>query len=145
LPRVLIAEKFLFVKRSFWAYCVEKLRHAKIVSETWNAVPTIGKLANVISCMAFWRDIILLIWPFRAIKRVLLLAAVSRIAAILPNDLTPTNMNRPERPFADCLNAATQLSHCGHSCIAQRFGGSNVGQRTKRYFAAEAPMASLSI
>jgi hypothetical protein len=25
-----------------WAYSVEKLRHAKIASETWNAVPTIG-------------------------------------------------------------------------------------------------------
>ncbi|MFT7222051.1 MAG: hypothetical protein ACI8Z1_003674, partial [Candidatus Azotimanducaceae bacterium] len=45
--------------------------------------------------------------------------------------LAPTNMNGPYQPFADCLNAAMQLSHCGHSCIAQHFGGSNVGQPDK--------------
>jgi hypothetical protein len=50
-----------------------------------------------------------------------LLAAVSRIAAILPNDLAPTNMNGPNRTLAAPYNAAVQLSHCGHSCMAQHF------------------------
>ncbi|WP_299751534.1 hypothetical protein, partial [uncultured Boseongicola sp.] len=50
-----------------------------------------------------------------------LLAAVSRIAAILPNDLAPTNMNGPNRTFTAPYNAAVQLSHCGHSCMAQHF------------------------
>jgi hypothetical protein len=36
----------------------------------------------------------------------------------------------PERRFADCLNAATQLSHCGRSRIARDFDCFNVGQRT---------------
>jgi len=35
-----------------------------------------------------------------------LLAAVSRIAAILPNDLAPTNMNGPNRTLAAPYNAA---------------------------------------
>jgi hypothetical protein len=52
-----------------------------------------------------------------------LLAAVSRIAAILPNDLAPTNMNGPNRTLAAPYNAAVQLSHCGHSCMAQHFVG----------------------
>ena len=50
-----------------------------------------------------------------------LLAAVSRIAAILPNDLAPTNMDDPNRTLAAPYNAAVQLSHCGHSCMAQHF------------------------
>ena len=50
-----------------------------------------------------------------------LLAAVGRIAAILPNDLAPTNMNGPNRTLAVPYNAAAQLSHCGHSCMAQHF------------------------
>jgi len=29
-------------ERQQWAYSVEKLHHAKIASETWNAVPAIG-------------------------------------------------------------------------------------------------------
>jgi hypothetical protein len=40
-----------------------------------------------------------------------LTAAVSRIAAILPNDLAPTNMNGPLLPFAhawQCCGAARQ-------------------------------------
>ena len=38
-----------------------------------------------------------------------LLAAVSRIAAILPNDLAPTNMNGPNLPFIAGLVAAVQF------------------------------------
>ena len=37
-----------------------------------------------------------------------LLAAVSRIAAILPNDLAPTNMNGPNQPFNQNLDAAVR-------------------------------------
>jgi hypothetical protein len=47
-----------------------------------------------------------------------LLAAVSRIAAILPNDLAPTNMNGPYRPLAihpSCCSAARQTSHSLHA------------------------------
>jgi hypothetical protein len=73
--------------------------------------------------MAFWRDIILLIWPFRAIKRVLLLAAVSRIAAILPNDLAPTNMNGPLLPFTSTSGCCGAARRTGLSCILQHFSG----------------------
>jgi len=57
----------------------------------------------------------------RSIGQLGLLAAVSRIAAILPNDLAPTNMNGPNRTLAVAYSAAVQLSHCGHSCMAQHF------------------------
>jgi len=56
-----------------------------------------------------------------------LLAAVSRIAAILPNDLAPTNMNGPDQPFDPSTSAAVQLSHSCHSCIAQHFRNPNDG------------------
>jgi hypothetical protein len=48
-----------------------------------------------------------------------LLAAVSRIAAILPNDLAPTNMNGPMQTLAGLRNAALRLSQSGHSSAAQ--------------------------
>lgn len=44
-----------------------------------------------------------------------LLAAVSRIAAILPNDLAPTIMNGPKLPFIANVDAAMQLHQTGHS------------------------------
>jgi hypothetical protein len=50
-----------------------------------------------------------------------LLAAVSRIAAILPNDLAPTNMNGPLRTLnclPSCCGAARRT---GLSCIMQHF------------------------
>ena len=43
-----------------------------------------------------------------------LLAAVSRIATILPNDLAPTNMNGPYRPLtmpSECCGAARRTGH----------------------------------
>jgi len=50
-----------------------------------------------------------------------LLAAVSRIAAILPNDLAPTNMNGPLRTLASQHDAAMQLSHSRRSSMSQQF------------------------
>ncbi|MFT6299992.1 MAG: hypothetical protein ACJAWC_003369 [Yoonia sp.] len=35
-------DAMLVFRSPLWAYSVEKLRHAKIASEIWNAVPTIG-------------------------------------------------------------------------------------------------------
>jgi hypothetical protein len=52
-----------------------------------------------------------------------LLAAVSRMAAILPNDLAPTNMNGPLRTFTASLCCCSAARHCGHSCIVQHFVG----------------------
>ena len=52
-----------------------------------------------------------------------LLAAVSRIAAILPNDLAPTNMNGPDQTLAPVTITAQQHSHCCHSCMAQHVLG----------------------
>ena len=54
-----------------------------------------------------------------------LLAAVSRIAAILPNDLAPTIMNGPKLPFVGRSDAAPQLRQTGHSCIVQHVLGPN--------------------
>jgi hypothetical protein len=53
------------------------------------------------------------------------LAAVSRIAAILPNDLAPTNMNGPKLPLVGRSDAAPQLRQTGHSCIVQHVLGPN--------------------
>jgi hypothetical protein len=35
--------------------------------------------------------------------------------------IAPTNMNGPLRTLAVPYNAGVQLSHCGHSCMAQHF------------------------
>ena len=47
--------------------------------------------------------------------RIGLLAAVSRIAAILPNDLAPTNMNGPKLPFTSTSGCCGAARHCGLS------------------------------
>jgi len=44
-----------------------------------------------------------------------LLAAVSRIAAILPNDLAPTNMNGPLRTFTAPSWCCSAARYCGLS------------------------------
>jgi len=54
-----------------------------------------------------------------------LLAAVSRIAAILPNDIAPTNLNGPLPTLATGTSAAAQLHQIGHSCITQHFRDAN--------------------
>ena len=56
-----------------------------------------------------------------------LLAAVSRIAAILPSDLAPTNMNGPKLPFVAGLVAAVQLPQSSHWDILQHFDATNGG------------------
>ena len=51
--------------------------------------------------------------------RIGLLAAVSRIAAILPNDLAPTNMNGPLPTLALPPGCCGRSPHCRHSPRAQ--------------------------
>jgi hypothetical protein len=56
-----------------------------------------------------------------------LLAAVSRIAAILANDLAPTNMNGPLLPLVGRSDAAPQLRQTGHSSTLRHFRRVKVG------------------
>jgi len=50
-----------------------------------------------------------------------LLAAVSRIAAILPNDLAPTNINGPLLPFTSTSGCCGAARRTGLSCTMQHF------------------------
>ncbi len=49
-----------------WAYSVEKLRHAKIVSEIWNTVLATDQLASIVCKRALSREGILVIRSVRA-------------------------------------------------------------------------------
>jgi len=65
----------------------------------------------------------------RSIGQQGLLAAVSRIAAILPNDLAPTNMNGPKLPFVAGLVAAVQLPHSRPLSLPHHLSASMTAQR----------------
>jgi hypothetical protein len=56
---------FRTAARRLGAHSVEKLRHAKIASKTWNAVLMVGRLANVVCRSALSRDDFLMIWHRR--------------------------------------------------------------------------------
>jgi len=64
-----------------------------------------------------------------------LLAAVSRIAAILPNDLAPTNMNGPLLPLATAPTCCGAARQCRHSLQARNpmMGELTVCRRSKPY------------
>jgi hypothetical protein len=60
--------------------------------------------------------------------------AVSRIAAILPNDLAPTNMNGPLPTFTKIDLTAARHTKSGHSCTLQHFRPRRSASRTKLAF-----------
>jgi hypothetical protein len=65
-----------------------------------------------------------------------ILAAVSRIAAILPSDLAPTNMNGPT--FTKIDLTAARHTKSGHSYTLQHFRPRRSASRTFPPFAATA-------
>jgi hypothetical protein len=67
-----------------------------------------------------------------------ILAAVSRIAGILPSELAPTNMNGPLPTFTKIDLTAARHTKSGHSYTLQHFRPRRSASRTFPPFAATA-------
>ena len=73
----------------------------------------------------------------RSMRHFRLFADFSRIAAIQPNVLAPTNVNGPLPPLATTSKCCGAARRSGFSCRARHFVGSNVGVRNLLHNCAE--------
>ena len=79
----------------------------------------------------------------RSIGRNGLGAAVRSVAASFPSEAAASRKDGPKPTLAMTCQCCGAASRSGLSCVAQHFGGSNAGVRTKCAFAAVARKSAL--